>query len=357
MRELIKKLNNLAAIGLGKMYDFEAGLFHFKCKKIGGKIVKEGYSIRYTIICLIGLAKFEATGKASSLNVRNALKKLLLRVRGTNEAGDLGLLLWLCSIVVPQEVKQIYEELRVENVLNSYLENHNSKTVELAWCLTGLANCYVASEKEIFKELAEKMYRKLIGNFGEMGIFGHGNEEGLSGFVRGRIGCFADQVYPIYALTKFQQISGKDEALKIAVECADKICQHQGPMGQWWWHYDSMTGKVIGRYPVYSVHQDGMAPMALFEVGKASGSDYSSKIYKGLGWIAGQNELGHAMLDEENSVIWRNIHRRSFGKYIEILTSLFFSYSYGQPRNLKVLYECWSYHLGWLLYAFADKES
>ena len=35
------------------------------------------------------------------------------------------------------------------------------------------------------------------------------------------------------------------------------------PHGQWWWHYDVRDGSVVERYPVYSVHQHAMAPMAL----------------------------------------------------------------------------------------------
>ena len=185
----------------------------------------------------------------------------------------------------------------------------------------------------------------------------HVRSSDFGGIVRGRIGCFADQVYPIYGLSKFYEATGELDALKIAGESGDAICSLQGELGQWWWHYDSVTGKVAGRYPVFSVHQDGMAPMALFELGRVSGNDYGTWIYKGLTWITGRNELNCNLVDVNNSAIWRNIHRRTLGKYMEVLTSIMTSQSgQGQPTDLRVLFECWSYHLGWLLYAFADKK-
>jgi len=73
--------------------------------------------------------------------------------------------------------------------------------------------------------------------------------------------------------------------------CAEAICRMQGPSGQWWWHYDARNGRIFERYPVYAVHQDGMAPMALFALGEVARLDFSEPIYKGLAWISGNNEL------------------------------------------------------------------
>ena len=64
------------------------------------------------------------------------------------------------------------------------------------------------------------------------------------------------------------------EALQNSLQCANAICNLQGPLGQWWWHYDSMTGRVAERYPVYSVHQHAMAPMALFAAQDACNADF-----------------------------------------------------------------------------------
>ncbi len=353
-------LAGLALKGLGDAYDVEKELFYFKISKTKDGVVKLGHSLRYTIICLLGLAKIEALGKNSPVNVKKALESIMQRAGSINDTGDLGLLFWLCSIASPNEVERSYSYLNIRRGFTAYLASNGCKTTELAWCLTALSYASLALEGKIPQlfELADAFYRKLVAGYGGKGIFGHGNTDGARWLLREKVGCFADQVYPIYALSKYYAVSANPEALRIAVECGDAICSLQGELGQWWWHYNATTGKVAGRYPVYSVHQDGMAPMALFELGKAAGTDYAAAIYKGLAWIYGRNELNRSMIDTNRSVIWRNIHRPTTGKYLELVSSgLFGTSSRKMPGDLRMLYECWSYHLGWFLYAFAGNVS
>ena len=99
-----------------------------------------------------------------------------------------------------------------------------------------------------------------------------------------------------------------------AVAVADTLCRLQGPKGQWWWHYDVKTGIVAEEYPVFSVHQDGMAPMALLAIDEAGGTDHSYCIQKGLSWLNEDNELIEQMVVANKGVIWRDIHRREIGK-------------------------------------------
>lgn len=113
---------------------------------------------------------------------------------------------------------------------------------------------------------------------------------------------------------------------------------------------------MIGRYPVYSVHQDGMAPMALFALSEASEKDFSHAIYKGLEWITGKNELDLNLVDFSKNIIWRSFHRKKYKMYYdEILSLVNLDNIEKEYKDLTVLYECRPYHLSWLLYAFADK--
>lgn len=351
-------LIDLALKGLGNAYDAEHELFHLKIRKTESGVVKLGHSIRYTIICLLGLAGTQAAGRQSPIDVKKALGSLLRKAGSINDTGDLGLLFWLCSTAFPDEAAKVYSELDIRVRFTAYLASDECKTTELAWCLTALSYASLALEAKSpqLLELAGAFYRKLIAGYGGKGIFGHGNSQGISGLFRAKIGCFADQVYPIFALSKYFAASANAEALRIAVECADAICTLQGNLGQWWWHYNSATGKVVGRYPVFSVHQDGMAPMALFELARTTGTDYGAPVYKGLAWIDGHNELNRSLIDTKRSLIWRNIHRPATGKYMELVPSALFGASWRKvPGDLKILYQCWPYHLGWLLYAFAHK--
>lgn len=271
--------------------------------------------------------------------------------------GDLGLLLWLWALASPKQLKQMFSNLDIKHSLEKYSDARQGKTTELAWFLTGLCHSALVSGEnaEEVQDVAIQTFDLLKKNFGNKGIFGHSKKTTLSGMIRGRIGCFADQVYPIYALSMFAKAFGNQEALKIALDCANAICRLQGPFGQWWWHYDSTTGQMLGRYPVYSVHQDGMAPMALFALGDVSGLDFSANICKGVEWITGKNELGINLVEESRNLIWRSFHLKKYRMHSEEILSLAgIKPDKERNNNLKVLYECRPYHLGWLLYAFAS---
>jgi hypothetical protein len=99
--------------------------------------------------------------------------------------------------------------------------------------------------------------------------------------------------------------------------------------------------------------------MTLFALGDAIGYDFDPYIYKGLNWINANNELEFDMEAQDAGVIWRCIYRmrRSRTRYLKARFGL-----QGDPvrhdgsRELKVLFECRPYELGWLLYAFADRS-
>src|SRR5205085_4135860 len=112
-------------------------------------------------------------------------------------------------------------------------------------------------------------------------LFPHATGPGLLPWYRTHVACFADQVYPIQALARLYHSGNDADALAAAEECAARICELQGDGGQWWWHYDARTGRVIEGYPVYSVHQHAMAPMALLDLAEAGGSGRMADIARG----------------------------------------------------------------------------
>jgi len=358
----IPELCALAANGLVAMLDPEKQLFCYRLNRTPKGLVREGLSHRYTVMSLLGLHRLEAGGHRSGrVDTRSIFDALLADLGWIDNIGDLGLLLWLCAVTRPERLEEIYSDLDVRGALARFSGARNGVTMEVAWFLSGLAHAALAGGHKLpdLPALAGKTLSLMTANQGKHGTFGHLARSGsVMGALRGRIGSFADQVYPIYALAKFGEAFQNRAALEQARSCAEAICKAQGPLGQWWWHYDALTGKVFQRYPVYAVHQHGMAPLALFALADVAGLDFSKSIYKGLGWIYGNNELALDLCDASSNLAWRSVYRRnSAGTYLKELVDFLRGILTPVPAgDLKIKFECRPYELGWLLYAFAGRE-
>jgi hypothetical protein len=353
----VAQLVELAIRGLQAMYDEEQGLFCHRLKQAPSGTMREGISQRYTVMTLLGLLRAEAAGYRSPVDIYATIDALYRNTEWVDNIGDLGLLLWLSS-VSSRKLDSSYATFDLENALRNYSDARKRLTMELAWFLTGLT-CASRAEQEqppYLEPLARQTYKLLQSNQGKDGLFGHmGKWKSLAGALRGHVGSFADQVYPILAMAHFGQVFGMKEALQNSLQCANAICRLQGPLGQWWWHYDSTTGRVVERYPVYSVHQHAMAPMALFAAEDACNADFREPIYKGLEWIGGANELQQSLQEKSASLVWRCIRPAKSTSNLARLSALV-----GQERTggtLRILHECRPYELGWLLYALAGRES
>ena len=356
----IRELKTLALSGVPSMLNREKQLFCYKLRRTETGLVQEGLSRRYTMMTLLGLQECANRGMQLPADIKQIFANMLLDTSWIDNLGDLGTLLWTCAALSPERVRDVSSSLEVEGALGRFPEASEGRTTEIAWFLSGLAHVHLAGlDDACFEAIAAKTFELLVNNQGAHGFFRHlARRATLAGVVRGRIGSFADQVYPIYALTQFGRAYGVPSAMQRAKACADAICRAQGELGQWWWHYDASTGRVAQRYPVYSVHQDGMAPMALFALGEAMKLDFSAPILKGLAWIYGDNELNRDLRDESAAVIWRSIYRpKDWKKYRDEIGEYVSPGMASKPvENLTILFECRPYHLGWLLYAFAGRD-
>ena len=353
----IQRLKTLAVNGLPPMFDPEHQLFCHKLKKTADGLVREGLSRRYTMITLMGLHRLEESGESSPIAIQPVLANLLADTKWVDNIGDLGLLLWTCALIAPDRLSEVARRLDAKNALNHFRDARQGRTMELAWFLAGLSHGLLACPQELpeLKESAFATYSLIKRNQGEQGTFRHvARTRSVFDKLRSGIGTFADQVYPIYAMTRFWQATQFDQAKESALDCALAICEAQGSLGQWWWHYDASNGGgVVGKFPVYSVHQHGMAPMALLVLGEAIQSDFSPWIYKGLHWIE-DNELGFEMEDDSAKLVWRCISPSNFNRYWSVVAGKLFHISNPVSSNeMIVVLECRPYELGWLLYAFA----
>lgn len=343
------------------MFDEQKRLFCHRLVRTGEGLAQVGHSHRYTIMTLLGLRELERSGGQSPFDTGSLYKSFVSEMDWIQSAGDLGLLIWLVAEFEPDQIGSLRKRMDLPTALSRYPDARSGRTMELAWFLTGLSHAAKVLPRlgVSLTDLAHTTYQRLLENQGPHGYFGHLNtKKSMQGRLRGRVGSFADQIYPILALSKFATSFDLEAALRPARDCAMAICKAQGVLGQWWWLYNSRSGRVSSHYPVYSVHQHAMAPMGLFALEAASGENYQEAIYKGLRWIYGRNELGVDMRDHEANVVWRCIRPKNKRvKYRDAALSLVGSRSRELPKeNLEVLYEDWPYELGWLLFAFAGKS-
>lgn len=351
----LPELCDLAARGLVPMLDPEAQIFCNIYNRAADGMRREDLSPRYTMMTLLGLRRYELAGRRSPVAIAPVLEALLRDTRWLANAGDLGLLLWTCAELMPERLPKVYDDVRAQDALTRLADGRQGYTMEVAWYLTGLASCQMVGQRGLpglEKQIAVAS-AILKENCGESGVYGHRSRK--SGYVRHRIGSFADQVYPTIAFARLAQVQGDEDARARALRTATKMCELQGPMGEWSWQYDAVTGRVVSRYPVYSVHQHAMAPMMLFAAAEATDCDFSEAIYKGLAWISGKNEILRDFIEPSLGLVWRCIYLERFNKYVDVALRFLQLRSGVVHSGLKVRYECRPYELGWLLYAFAGK--
>jgi hypothetical protein len=352
------KLVSLAASGLPQMIDPERHLFCQTLRRSEGKLLRQGVSTRYTMMTLLGLHRLQTAGEKSPIQIDEMFERLIAETSWIDCLGDLGLLLWTCALIAPERLPELCRRVGARNALDRFRDARRRSTMELAWYLSGLAhslNTGLASVQHLAPQ-AWTTFEMLKANQGQRGVFGHqARPKTIKGFLRGHIGSFADQVYPIYAFAEFSKFAGRPEVLDRALDCAQTICQHQGPNGEWWWHYDSATGSIAETYPVYSVHQDGMAPMALFALADVTGADYNDPIQKGLNWICGNNDLRFDMRSEADHLAWRNFYLPRPSRYWRQIARTASRPATTPVEKLRVNFECRPYELGWALYALAGR--
>lgn len=340
------------------MFCAESGLFghHLSRTDTGTKL--EGTSRRYTAIVLLALAHEDEELRTQILDAQrlaDVCDRLISGVDASDDPGDVALTLWAARAWRHPDVPRVLQRLR--DMLD---ERSVVPTVDLAWALSAVT---IEGGEGEANGWADALARRLLTAF-EAGsdLFGHVCGDGSGSEVRrfAHVACFADQVYPIQALSCYYRTSGYREMLEAATRCAKRICALQGEAGQWWWHYDIRTGRVIEGYPVYAIHQDAMGPMALFALDDAGGGDFSAWIARGLAWLIDPPEIANSLIDWDNDIIWRKVGRNEPGKLSRGLQAAASGLhpslrapatDWLFPAN-RVDYESRPYHMGWMLYAW-----
>lgn len=359
MKAFIEKLRRMALSGLPRMYDRSAGLCTFRIKQTPGGIVPEGISRRYTAIALIGLAGEHRDAGPHAFHgdsCETVCGRLLKECAQWTNLGDVALTLWAARLLDHSDASRALSRLRELDPAHAI-----HPTVELAWTLTALST---AEKSPLDAGLAEGVAKRLLTSFRESsGLFSHMPPGSPVSKWRQHIVCFADFVYPTQALSNYGALVRNDAAINAAKRAASRICEYQGKSGQWWWHYDHRTGRIVEPFPVYSVHQDSMGPMALFAAEDASGADFAPGVRRGLEWLERPAEIDFSLIDDAADVIWRKVARKEPGKLTRGMQAVA---SWVHPslrvplvdvvfRPNWVDYESRPYQMGWILYAWSKR--
>jgi hypothetical protein len=319
------------------------------------QVVPAGRSLRYATIAALGLLRLGEQDQRAVLggeDCHDLVGRLAKRLDTMTSLADVALLCWAAAEAGHSELPHALARL-------GQLDGHGGPVgvVTAAWTVSALVAARPHADVE--RKLAMARQRLLSAR----GILYPHLTSGGS-WYRAHLGSFADQIYPVQALARLHASADDPAALAAAGSVAAAICAAQGEAGQWWWHYDARTGAVVEGYPVYSVHQHAMAPMALLDLADAGGECHLAAICRGLRWLSQRPETSEQLVLDQPPVTWRKVARADPGKLVRGVRSA--STRLKPGLRLTVLdrlfppgpvdHECRPYELGWLLYAWLPAQ-
>jgi hypothetical protein len=318
----------------------------------GWRLNPQGTSARYTAITALGLMRLPGAVQRQVLSgdhCHDLVGRLAKRLDAMTSLGDVALVCWAAAEAGHGELPHALHRLAAIDRAAGRVD-----VVAAAWVVTALVAARPACDVERHLTAAR---RRLLA--ARSAVYPH-TTGGSADWYRSHVGSFADQVYPVQALARLHASAGDPEALAAANSVADAVCRAQGDAGQWWWHYDSRAGSVVEGYPVYSVHQHAMAPMALLDLAEAGGEEHLAAICRGVRWLARPPETRENLTPGQLGVVWRKVARADRGKTVRGLRAAATRLRPGLRLAAldrlfppcRVDHECRPYELGWLLYAW-----
>ena len=358
-KEVIAGLDTLISVaiqGLISMYDHESHMFCARKVRVGTDIKNEGFSYWETLNALIGLNEAYQYDLNISFDVETVTRYHIDRAADLEDPKHLGAYLWLVARSMPETLIDVYEKIVLSHALDRFNDNREGRTIDLCFLLIGLSEIRLSDgeEPDYLDELAYMIRQLLFMCYGGFGVFRSVHHLKQAPKKRVKYGRFTDQVFAIYAFMRYAQAFDDPQSLDIALECANHLVKNQGELGQWWDLYEVEKGKVARKYPVYSMHQDALAPLALLGIGERTGQDFEEAVNYGIVWLSRNNEIDIPMISPSLQVIWEGIHDAKRKLYThEPFSALTYRPSKEKPRTLTAAFECRPSHLGWLLFALS----
>ncbi len=309
-----------------------------------------GTSLRYAAIVALGLLRVPERDQRAVLagqTCDDLIGQLAKRLDDTTGVGDVAIICWAAAEAGHSELPHALARLGQVDRAGA-----DVNVLSAAWVVSALVAARPHDDVEQHLTAARQRLLAARGHVAYPHTTGPATR-----WYRAHVGSFADQVYPLQALARLHGSADDPEALAVASAVAEVICTAQGPDGQWWWHYDSRTGGVVEGYPVYTVHQHAMGPMALLDLAEAGGDGHLDAICRGLRWLARPPETNDELVLSSPPITWRKVARGDHRKLVRGVRAASTRLRPGaRIAALDRVYppgvvdrECRPYELGWLL--------
>lgn len=347
---------------LARMYDPGAGLFPYSTRTRGGVLehdFEHPHTLRYTINTLLGLQRAARTDqRVAFLGGTNAMVDHFLDLHRdvVTDPADLGLFLLL--LVEGNRDALLLDEIAARvGAASRGSAGRGLALQDLCWMLWG-ASVAARSGVARAEPVAHELFALVDGTFVDRDSLLARHSLGR---YRSRIVSFGATVYFLRAVYEYAVLTGSTRPARLFEHGVEAILRIQGAQGEWPWMISVRTGISLDFYPVFGVHQDSMAMLFLLPALDDGVADVADAIRLSLAWSLGANELGEPMYGRDGFFAYRSIRRSEpFFRQRRYLRSLARAVtdrpgSRTRPQRLMVNRECRSYHLGWILYAWAGR--
>ena len=351
-----RDLVTLALGGLSKMWRPDRGTLVTRVFDGARETESEHLSARYCVMSSVGLHRAREAGYAVALDPVQVLRRGLELEPPTN-LDQLGMGLWadaeLGADLAPALLGPLVERVRDVGGRGRAIGR------PLAWALTALSLHHARTGDRLARTAADELARFALERCHRpaTALFTQIADDRP---IWPAQALFSTQIYWVYALATYGRVAGDTRCLEVAAATMRRLVALRDPLGGWAWRYDPATGGVPDPFPVYSVHQHGMAPMTLHllvELGLVAPESAAVTLHESLAWLW-HNQLGASMVDVERQTIHRSVRRRFPMNRIV--------YTAGRwglarpitrvPAFLRLNPTCRPYELGWLAYAWAGRE-
>lgn len=340
------------------MYDEKQAIFSYSTRVENGQYVNDfvhPLHLRYTINTLLGLQKLSEF-YVIDWDVRGSVHAFLDRqIHNVTNLGDQGLLLYLLARMQHPHLADYYQRFIGDK---RWCYDAKEPVQNICWRLIGLSECARAGisgaqqQADQHFTLLHKQY------FCRDSLFVRHNRQP----IRGDFVSFGAMVYWLKSLHHYSDVSGSDYAQILFKEGVAHLLEKQLPDGAWPWFYAAPTGRIMEAYEIYSVHQDAMAHLFLMPAEALGVSGATHAIAQSTRWLHGQNDFGVTSIHHDPFFIYRSIRRAEKRarekRFVRALLNRLLMREEGNiaPEKLEWNPECRSYHIGWMIYAWADRS-